>query len=457
MKNVSIQLPQKLPSENICRPTVKSRVDLLSAVCFIALLGGCTQHHAFSTSVVKPDAFFGTAKLDNSLAMTMKTVNEQGNDTNKNEVASSSQNFSYSSSQSCAELDYLNLPEHYRVDRPASATLQKNLKDLGDHSIYSRSLPLSPGDMVEISIVNGEGFEGKYIVNPNGKIQLPLIKSIRAESLTVEQLSEKLELALVRDQMFRPGTARVGVRVLHWAPIEVSVAGAVFQAGRVLINEKLPEQVLDTKVDAYGDYAPSRYLSEAIRAASGIRPDAKLDQIILIRNGWQFEVDLTGIIFGTAVNDIPLVAGDQVIVPTTGCFQAALVKPSQITPKGFRVFLSNLIETAKSNSNAAIGQFSSSLPYGTRLLQAAVSANCVGGTSWTNAPRKVLLSSQNPITGRTEIIERSVEKLIRQAHVDEMNPFLMPNDAIACYDSDVTNFRDVAKAIGDILSPFKIL
>ena len=121
------------------------------------------------------------------------------------------------------------------------------------------------------------------------------------------------------------------------------------------------------------------------------------------------------------------------------------------------MFLSNLIETAKSNSNAAVGRFSSNLPYGTRLLQAAVSANCVGGTSWTNAPRKVLLASQNPLTGRTEVIERSVEQLVRQAHRDEMNPYLMPNDAVACYDSDVTNLRDVAKALGDVLSPFKLL
>lgn len=152
-----------------------------------------------------------------------------------------------------------------------------------------------------------------------------------------------------------------------------------FQPGRVTINSALPEQVMEERIGASGDYSNQRLLSEAIRAAAGIRPDAKLDQVILIRQGWQIEADLSGILTGQPVKDYALIAGDQVIVPSTGCFQPHLVRPSQITPKGFRVFMSNLIDSAMSNSNAAIGRFSSNLPYGTRLLQAAISANCVGG------------------------------------------------------------------------------
>jgi len=69
----------------------------------------------------------------------------------------------------------------------------------------------------------------------------------------------------------------------------------------------------------------------------------------------------------------------------------------------------------------------------------------------------VLLASKNPLSAKTEVIERSVEQLIRQGHEEGMNPYLMPNDAIACYDSDVTNFRDIARTIGDIISPLKLL
>jgi len=53
-------------------------------------------------------------------------------------------------------------------------------------------------------------------------------------------------------------------------------------------------------------------------------------------------------------------------------------------------------------------------------------------------------------------MEQSIELLMRQAHLDRINPYLMPNDAIACYDSDVTNIREAAKAITDVLNPFKL-
>jgi hypothetical protein len=166
---------------------------------------------------------------------------------------------------------------------------------------------------------------------------------------------------------------------------------------------------------------------------------------------------MTGMLSGNLVTDYPLVAGDRVIVPSTGCFQAQLVRPSQITPKGFRVFMSNLIDSAGDNSSAAVGQYSTSLPYGTRLLQAAVSANCVGGKDWTNAPRRVVLSSKNPITGETQVIERSVEDLMTMPNKAQINPYLMPNDAVACYDSTITNYRDIAKTLAEIIVPFKLL
>jgi protein involved in polysaccharide export with SLBB domain len=365
--------------------------------------------------------------------------------------------YSFSSNSECSELASMNLDYHYRADKPLAATHTLIPGRQQMHDLFSDDLALSPGDMIELSLINGEGFEGRYIINPDGRIQLPLVKAIDAAGLSLEELAIQIELSLVRAQLFKPHTISVAVRVLQWAAIEVTVSGAVFEPGRVLINNKIPEQIMPERVAAFGDYTPSRYLSEALRSASGIRPDAKLDQIIVIRNGWQFEIDLSGVMSGSSVKDIPLISGDRIIVPTTGCFQSHLARPSQITPKGFRVFMSNVTRPVEGNAAAAVGQFSSSLPYGTRLLQAAVSANCVGGVSWTSAPRKVMLASKNPISGQTEVIERSIENLLRQPQHDDMNPYLMPNDAIACYDSDVTNFRDVAKSIIEIITPFKLL
>jgi len=386
----------------------------------------CTQTASLSTDASKPKDFYGNSSNTGSSQLDRKSSCQ----TNTN---------------------YQNHAGHHPENKP----IYSNTEDQ-QSKFFSNSLTLSPGDMFELEVLNGEGFSGRYIINPDGKIQLPLLPSIKAVGLTLNDLSKELELTLVRNKLFRANTARVSLRILQWSAIEVSVSGAVFEPGRVLINDISASKITEEKLVAFGDYSTSRFLSEALRAASGIRPDAKLDQITLIRNGWQVQVDLSGILSGVPVRDIPLVAGDQIVVPTVGCFQAHLVRPSQITPKGFRVFMSNLTETAGSNSNAAVGRFSSNLPYGTRLLQAAVSANCIGGTSWTNAPRRVMLASKNPISGHTEVMERSVEELIRNPNRGELNPYLMPNDSIACYDSDVTNFRDVARTVFEIFSPLSL-
>lgn len=348
-------------------------------------------------------------------------------------------------------------PLNYRVDKPLITNSPQQAPNPLSKNYNAGSLPLSPGDLVDISMEYGEGFNGRYIVDGAGLVNLPVIAPVYVAGLTTAQVQERIELALIKANVFRAHTIGVSVKVLNWSAIEVPVSGAVFEPGRVTINANLPEQVMEERIDAGGDYAKHRLLSEAIRAAAGVRPDAKLDQVILIRDGWQIEADLSGILTGQPVKDYALIAGDQVIVPSTGCFQPHLVRPSQITPKGYRVFMSNLIDSSMSNSNAAIGRFSSNLPYGTRLLQAAVSANCVGGKEYTNAPRRVVLASTHPITRQTQVIERSVEQLMRMPQRDQINPYVMPNDAIACYDSSITNLRDIARTMLDFIAPFAIL
>jgi polysaccharide biosynthesis/export protein len=94
------------------------------------------------------------------------------------------------------------------------------------------------------------------------------------------------------------------------------------------------------------------------------------------------------------------------------------------------------------------------LPYGTRLLSALVSGNCVGGSRATNARRYGVLISRNPRTLETQVIQRSIEELILSADRDSINPFLMPDDAIACYDSAATDAKEVSSLLHAILLPF---
>ena len=153
-----------------------------------------------------------------------------------------------------------------------------------------------------------------------------------------------------------------------------------------------------------------------------------------------------------SIEDPLLVAGDRIHVPSRGCFQMALARPSRITPPGVRVYLSNLTRPAASNAASAIGEHATKLPYGTRFLQGLVSANCVGGIQATNARRWGVLMSRNPITGESEVIARSIEDLVRRADRDDFNPVLLPNDAIACYDR--SEERRVGKECRSRWSPY---
>ena len=83
-----------------------------------------------------------------------------------------------------------------------------------------------------------------------------------------------------------------------------------------------------------------------------------------------------------------------------------------------------------------------------------MSANCVGGSRASNASRYAVLISRNPKTHRTEVIQRSIEHLVLSPDRDEINPYLMPDDAIACYDSAVIDTREIASTLNQIVTPY---
>lgn len=424
---------------NIFNSNIQNLFRYIAISVLVLSLFACTQHHAIQSATNPSNKMYGTKSEDG----------EEVRQGNPNQLT-------YASNKDCVLSGQNFQTTHFRVDKPL---LLHNLHSYSHSSLqkFNTDLPLSPGDLIDIQIEDGDGFSGRYVVKPDGTVRLPVVNDVYVQGRSLNTVANDIEQALVRKSVFRPATAMVNVRMLHWAPVEVTVSGAVFSPGNVIINETTNENVLSDRLSAFGDFSSKRSLIEALRAASGIRPDAKVDQIIVVRNGWQLEMDLSGVIKGEPSHNLTLIYGDQIIVPTTGCFQHELVKPSRITPKGFRVFMSNLIVPSQSNSTGAVGRYSTNLPYGSRLLEASVSANCVGGTQLTNAPRKVMLASKNPLTGENQVIVRSVEQLMRQAHREEINPYLMPNDAIACYDSDVSNIRDVARTLTEIMGPLKIL
>jgi polysaccharide biosynthesis/export protein len=316
-------------------------------------------------------------------------------------------------------------------------------------------LQLAAGDRLRLAVSGDKDLlSGTYIVESNGTLQLPQIAPVRMAGRTMDDVRQDIERQLINAMVIRPLSNGVRLHIIEQVPVPVSVSGAVFDPGMVRIGERSPEvRSVNLGSAVSGDLNPGRMLSTALRAAGGVRPDADVGAIYLQRADLWTRVDMSGVLDGSFANDIPLNAGDRILVGSVGCLQPALVRPSPVTAPGIRVYLSNLSRPAMHNAGSAIGKDTTSLPYGTRLLQGLVTANCVGGSAM-NAGRSAVLISRNPTNGQSIVVERSIEQLVRAANRDEIDPYLMPGDAIACYDSAAMNVRDLVATISEAASPF---
>ncbi len=309
---------------------------------------------------------------------------------------------------------------------------------------------LSPGDLLAVVVGTDEVFTGSFEVSADGALRLPHLSAIPVDGRDAPSLESAIADRLVREGLYRRAP-RVSVRLTDPAGARVSVVGAVFQPGPHGVGGTSGEDRDPTRQLAMGADGSARSLSAALRAAGGVRPDADLSTVRLTRAGKSRVLDMRGVMEGRAFEDATLVTGDRIEVPSRGCFQEALMVSNAVSPPGVSVYMSNLTKPADANALSAIGRETRQMPYGTRFLQAAVNMNCVGGAALTNADRYAVLFSRNPITGQSIVIERRLEDLLRRADRDELDPYLMPGDAIACYDSAVTNITEVAKSVAVVL------
>ncbi len=327
----------------------------------------------------------------------------------------------------------------------------------GSDLMKNNVVTLSAGDRVRVMIPEGEEFSGIFEVDINGTIQLPYLRSIVAVNKTLPELEKYIEDALVLKGYFKRQFVDVTISPLQWAQTNVLIKGSVNNPGYTLINDRKNEEMEYDQEQQSGDFAYKRQLSSALRAAGGLTPDANYRDITLTRNGVSYALDLSGMLSGEPSVDPILVDGDQIIVPTIGYLQEDLLRPSRLTAPGFRTYISNLSISAGNNTGASVGKYTNNLPPGSRLLTAAMSGNCVGGTVSVNASRHVILVGKDPLTDSLRVMRRSLKQMLDGPNEDLMNPYLLPEDHVACFDSEITNLRDIGRALSDFLGPLKIL
>lgn len=347
----------------------------------------------------------------------------------------------------------------FRLSRPLSwKHTHPMLINKKENVNKSLSLLLSVGDKLNIHIPDSEEFNGIHTIDVDGFIKLPYLKPIYANGVSIVELQTLITKSLIFEHIFQADFLTISLRPVQWSAAFINVKGAVYKPGNLIINERDFKTESMHAVSKSGDFADKRLLSSALKAAGGLRPDADLSNIQLIRQQQHYHYDYRGIFSGDGILYDPFLrSGDTIIVPSVGYLQKELLQVSRITPPGFRIFLSNLTVPSRSNSNSAIGKYSSNLPIGSRLLTAAMSANCVGGTQRTNANKQVVLAGIDIKTNRINVTQKSIGELLANPNSDFVNPYLMPNDQVACFDSSITNWRDIGRTLTDILSPLKLM
>lgn len=327
------------------------------------------------------------------------------------------------------------------------------------------ALPLSPGDRLRIvtpaddELPDDSRFRlsGLYEVNLDGTIQLPYLEPQPAVGLEAQDVERALSQKLISRGFFKPEFLQLSVRVAQWAPVQVVVSGETYYPGRVLINARTqtPQsptlEPRDQPVAVTGENPPERYLTTAIRVAGGFRPTADIRNVTLIRGDRKTVFDLSGIITGEPVPDVPLIAGDRILIPRAETVQSALARPSQLTPETLDVFISNLTSPSPRGGQMV------KMENGVRFSQAVVMAGCAGGTNATNAKRRAVLVRTDRLQGQTAVVDRSVEDILKKSASDGENPLLLPLDSVVCYDSSVSNVSGIFRFLADIFTPFNIL
>ncbi|APG61676.1 hypothetical protein LPB140_01180 [Sphingorhabdus lutea] len=347
-----------------------------------------------------------------------------------------------------------NLTCHKKIFQPSDL----GLTGAEDRSIISATPILGSGDQLAVRILGDKDrLSNIYVINADGNLYLPGLPPINIAGQNVMAAERTITNFMVAQGMARPLSSIVQLILVEHGSINVQMSGAVFSPGNRRVAERSAESKAASSLRmAIGDFNGMRTVAPALQAAGGVRPDANISQIYIVRNNKWAVVDMSAVLSGGNVPDIALADGDRIIVPSRNCADKDLIRPSAITAPGIRIFISNLTRSANNNAGAAIGKESTSLPYGTTMMDALVSGNCVGGSAMAS-DRWAVLVSRNPINGQSIVIRRRIEDLIHRADRDFVTPYLMPNDSVACYDSGMTNFREILGMMTDTVTPAIIL
>lgn len=171
---------------------------------------------------------------------------------------------------------------------------------------------IGPQDLIDVSVFQVPDLSRSLRVNSFGQISLPLVGTLQAGGMTVQELEASIASHLADKFLQNP---QVTVFIKEYASQRVTVEGAVIRPGIFPLTGRTT-------------------LLQCIAVSGGLLPLADLKGVVIFRqvNGKKMGAvfDIKAIRAGNAVD--PLVYGDDVIVVDTSGSKTALTRFIQAVP-----------------------------------------------------------------------------------------------------------------------------
>ncbi len=163
---------------------------------------------------------------------------------------------------------------------------------------------LGPGDLVEIEVAEVGGTLSRTFVMPDGMVYYNLAGGVKAEGLTVYELSKSLKEALMRDYT----DPLVNVSIVEVKSRRYWILGRVFKPGIFPLRQ--PTTLLEA-ISQSGGLFTSQF--------SGTTEElADLDSSVVIRNGRILPIDFKSLVYqGKTSQNIYLQHNDFVYIPSS--------------------------------------------------------------------------------------------------------------------------------------------
>ena len=159
------------------------------------------------------------------------------------------------------------------------------------------SSSLGPGDVFSLHIVGEDKLPSEYKVAPDGSVDIPYIKRIKADGLEPQELSSLIRERLISEQIYTNPSVIVGV--------------VAYNSKRIVVSGEV-------KKEGSFPFEPGMTLTRAISQAGGLTSLGKGWQIILRRKlkkkTKRVVVDYEAI-RNNEIPDVPLQAGDTITIP----------------------------------------------------------------------------------------------------------------------------------------------